>query len=137
MQKSYYAIIPANVRYDKDIPANAKLLYGEITALTNEKGYCWAGNKYFADLYGTSIRSVTRWVKLLSDKGYIETKLIYKEGTKEVGTRYISLPLDKNDYTPRQNCLPPLDKIVQDNNTLNNTINNNKNEIYEYDWLNE
>ena len=134
-KKSYYAIIPANVRYDKDIPANAKLLYGEITALCNEKGYCWAGNKYFADLYGASIRSVTRWIKELSDKGYIEIKLICKEGTKEVGIRYISLPLDKIVYTPRQNCLLPLDKIVQDNNTLNNTYNNNK-EILEFDWLN-
>ena len=48
--KSYYAIIPANVRYDPDLTPNAKLLYGEITALTNDKGYCWASNNYFANL---------------------------------------------------------------------------------------
>ena len=70
-QRSYYAIIPANVRYDKDLAPNAKLLYGEITALCNEKGYCWASNQYFAELYGVSVLSVKRWVNSLVTKGYV------------------------------------------------------------------
>ena len=39
MNKSYYAVIPANIRYDDDLTPNAKLMYGEITALSNEQGY--------------------------------------------------------------------------------------------------
>ena len=35
---SYYSIIPANVRYSKDLSAQEKLFYSEITALTNLKG---------------------------------------------------------------------------------------------------
>ncbi|SCI10599.1 Uncharacterised protein [uncultured Clostridium sp.] len=136
MNKSYYAIIPANVRYDEDLTPNAKLLYGEITALCNEKGYCWASNDYFAELYKTSNRTVSRWIQQLISKGHITSKLIYREGTKEVKERHLYIGLiggDKNVTTYRQKChegidknvATPIDKNVQDNNTsINNTFNN-------------
>ena len=87
MKKSYYAIIPAFVRYDTNLTANAKLMYGEITALCNEKGYCFATNKYFADLYSVSNVSISKWINQLKDYGYIKVKIVYKENSKEIESR--------------------------------------------------
>lgn len=119
-KKSYYAVIPANVRYDKELTPNAKLLYGEITALCNEKGYCWATNEYFAELYGVSKKSISKWIKDLIDKKYIQSELIYKEGSKEILHRYIRIvpyPMEEKFHTP-------MEEKVKDNNTyINNTYN--------------
>jgi hypothetical protein len=128
--KSYYAIIPASVRYDRELTPNAKLLYGEITALCNEKGYCWATNKYFAELYGASKQTVSRWIKSLSDKGYIQSRVIYKEGTKEIDNRYITIleyPINKNDNTYAKKVDDPMKKNAKDNNTSNTTKNTTSN----------
>ena len=131
--KSYYAIIPANVRYDADLPPNAKLLYGEITALCNEKGYCWASNEYFAKLYNVEKRTITRWISALVKKDYIKTELIYKKDSKEVEQRKIYVNntisainqvvegIDKKDGTDNKS-IQPQDKNVLDNNTIYNNI---------------
>lgn len=124
---SYYAIIPANVRYDKDLPPNAKLLYGEITALCNKEGYCWASNDYFANLYGVSIRSVKLWIKSLFNKGYINCELIYKKGSKEVEKRIIKIndnPVKISSPPSEKNFTTPSEKNCTDNNTRDNNTNN-------------
>lgn len=87
----YYAIIPADVRYDKQLPQGAKLLYSEITALSNKNGYCWASNDYFAKLYSVSNSTIQSWLKSLEDKSYINRVIKYKSGSREVEQRFISL----------------------------------------------
>ena len=102
-KKSYYAVIPANIRYDESLPPNAKLLYGEITALCNTEGYCWASNKYFAALYGVTDRTIQRWLEVLNERGYIEIQIFCKNESKEFENRMIAiaeLPPDKNVATP-------------------------------------
>ena len=64
-KNNYYAIIPATVRYNKDLKPNEKLLYGEITALANSKGFCFASNRYFAELYKVTIHTVSQWISHL------------------------------------------------------------------------
>lgn len=90
-QASYYAVIPANVRYDKNLRANEKLLYGEISALTNKTGKCWASNKYFADIYGVTTQAVSKWVLNLKKSGYISIDYTYKAGSKEIENRIIKM----------------------------------------------
>jgi len=142
--KSYYAIIPANVRYDKELKDKAKLLYGEITALCNEKGYCWATNNYFANLYGVTKETISRLISNLANKDYVRVEIIC-EGKQIIERRiYItpeviaqkSIPIDEKINTPPiDNSVntphdkivnTPIDENVKDNNTnINNTLFNN------------
>lgn len=132
-QKAYYAIIPANVRYDKDLVPNAKLLYGEITALCNEKGYCWATNQYFAELFNVSDRTIKNWISQLADKGYIQRSVKYREGTKEIEQRKLFIGRENNFTTPgnyvpdpRENnfTTPSENNFPVNNTSINNTFNN-------------
>lgn len=96
---NYYAILPAIIRYDKDLSPNAKLLYAEITSLCNEKSYCWATNKYFSTLYSVSDRTIQNLLKQLSDKKYIKIELtsnkyrkIFLSGLDKKGLKKIIIP---------------------------------------------
>ncbi|RND86859.1 hypothetical protein FAM18172_01172 [Lacticaseibacillus paracasei] len=101
----YYAIIPADVRYHEKLSDGAKLLYCEITALSNKNGYCWASNDYFSRLYSVSISTIKRRLQALEELGFIKRIVKYKEGTTEVEKRFISItPEVKNDPGWGQNC---------------------------------
>jgi len=122
MNRNYYAIIPADVRYNDKLTPNAKLLYGEITALCNDKGFCWATNKYFSDLYGKSEVSISKWISQLVDQAFIRTEIdhnvkrkISLVGVKEIfkgGLRKVKGVLKEN---------------LKANNNIYNNINNTNN----------
>ena len=143
IQKNYYAIIPADVRYDKRLKPLARLLYGEITALCNEKGYCWASNNYFAELYEVSDITISRYISELKEYGYI--KCIYDKTQKNIDKRKIYIipsyqngqdGINRNDNTvltkqsipSYQNGQDGLNKNDKHNNTNNNTNNNTERE---------
>lgn len=99
---SFYAIIPANVRYCKELEPAAKLLYGEITALASSQGFCWASNQYFADLYGVEVFTVQRWIKSLKDLNFISVEIIVN-GIQRQRRIWIT-PEIKKMFTKPQNC---------------------------------
>ena len=124
MKPNYYAILTSEVRYNENLTPNAKLLYAEITALINMNGECFASNKYFADLYGKSKTTISKWVSELVKEGFVEVKLTYKEGTKQIDKRYIQIK--KGASLKKQ--VNPLLENAKDNNTIvnNNTTYSNK-----------
>lgn len=134
IKSNYYAIIPATVRYDKDLTDKAKLLYGEITCLCNIKGYCFATNNYFANLYNCTPRAIQFTISKLQEKGYI--KIIVENNyqrkiylTDALGYEKIFTPPHENNFTGGY------EKIFTNNNIKYNIddlfilIINNSNEI--------
>lgn len=107
-EPGYWAVIPAAVRYDKELPPNAKLLYGEVTALADKRGYCYARNSYFVELFGLSERSVTRLLGTLVERGYLRIDIVRDDQTQEVLERRIYAV-----YNRGGEVVPPPDKIVR------------------------
>ncbi len=124
---TYYAVLTADVRYHPELSPQEKLLFAEITALSNKDGFCIAGNPYFSKLYNLSESTVSRQVKHLEDLGFI-TVTYNKIGAK-VARRYISTTsytIDKNvngkAVSVDENVNRTIDKNRKENNTSNINI---------------
>lgn len=102
----YYAVIPADVRYDDQLPANAKLLYGEIAALISAEGFCYASNEYLGAVYQLSERSVRSLIGKLQEAGYIRTEMEKDPQNGQVIRRRIWLKLSSMDERPEENIFP-------------------------------
>jgi uncharacterized phage protein (TIGR02220 family) len=150
---SYYAILTADVRYDENLNANEKLLFAEITALTNATGQCWASNNYFARLFNVTPQAVSKWINKLKKLGYIEVEMKYDENNpKVISRRYIRIVGNKSENVSTEDegvstdvsdvstedCeginqdLGGYQRRIKENNTSNNNTSNNNisNNIY-------
>ena len=148
---SYYAILTADVRYSKDINANEKLLYAEITALSNSTGVCWASNGYFSELFDVTPQAISKWVKNLERQNFISCTYTYKQGSKEIESRIISINKTteegindglggiNNGIKGINHGLGGYQHTVKDNNTSTNNIytNTSKEKPQKYPSLDE
>ena len=112
----YTALLPPAVRYDQELRPAAKLLYAEISAMSDVTGFCWASNRYLGALLGIAKRTVTDLLSQLEERGYIMIETLRNE-KNEVTERRLFLtdaglmrlppvtknthpPIAKNGYTP-------------------------------------
>lgn len=122
--------------FDKKIKNELGLLL-IISSLSAERGYCYASNKYLADIFNTREETISRRIKKLEKRGYIITE--YKKRGAEIKQRYLRLTkLSTDGCVFRQ---PTIDENVKENiisnNIISNNINNNKREIYKEKIENE
>lgn len=126
-QPNYYSIIPAHVRYDKELKPMEIIMYGELTALSNKYGYSYASNNYFAELYNVHKKTVSTWISHLKEKGYIDTVVIRDENMTVTERRiYITAPYPFNhgEGYPQKNG-EPIHKKTEENNTRENNTSVN------------
>lgn len=135
-QPSYYSIITANVRYDNRLTDSEKLLFAEITSLSNKYGYCTASNGYFAKLYEVTKVTISRRIANLKECGYLNVEIV-REGNEIKQRKMYPLtemlrPINTNDNTPINNSVnTPINTNVKENNTrFNNTsINRDRDDV--------
>ncbi|HHC7457927.1 TPA: conserved phage C-terminal domain-containing protein [Staphylococcus aureus] len=134
-QPSYYSIITANVRYDNRLTDSEKLLFAEITSLSNKYGYCTASNGYFSKLYEVTKVTVSRRIANLKECGYLHVEII-RNGNEIKQRKLYPLtemirPINTNDNTPINNSVntPIITNVKENNTSINNTSNNNINRI--------
>lgn len=136
---NYYTVMPAIIRYDNRLKPNEKILYSEIVTLASKNGYCYASNKYLAELYDVSIVTISNWINRLINLGYLKFENEYLEGTNYITKRKLFPTSDtdilkKSLIYSKENFNIDIKKIFKgdikenfkDNNTsINNTSINN------------
>lgn len=134
---SYFSILTADVRYDTGLSDFAKLLYSDITALCNRKGYCDATNDYFATQFGKSKRTISATVGALADAGYIcieverdasnavVARKIWVQANARAAAEKVQTPIEENFHRYREKLPDPMEENFYQYNRKNNTSKNN------------
>ena len=128
----YYAVIPVLVLQDKRLKSNAKLLYGQVSSLSNKYGYCYASDSTLGSFIGVAENSVSGLLKQLEKYHYITRDV---EFTKNGKSRkiYIATPLNGGEPTPQmQEANPSNEGIILKVNNKDDNKPSPVDIIYEY-----
>lgn len=127
MSHNWYAVLPAKVLLSKELTDKQKLLIALISNLSNERGYCFASNKYLGECLDCSESTIKEHLKKLEDLGILGRVIKLKENG-EVDFRSliitIEIPQPENTTTPAEKQThPPAEKLAHNNIEYNNKVN--------------
>ena len=132
----YFAVLPANVRYDKRLKPIERLLYAEITSLCNKDGYCWATSGYFAELYGITREHISRCISHLKMCDYVEVEVDKCNGNsrKIYLTGLVIKKSQGCDLKITQNNISNYNKPSKDNNSVKKEKEKGKEKPARYEY---
>jgi len=125
---NYWGIMGANVRYNDKLSSSQKIMYVEITALSNSQGYSWATNSYFARLYNVTTKTVSSWIKSLEKEGLIRIEYDWGKGKQVKQRRMYPVQMPPVGYAQKgvggmeENVKGGMHKKVKENTINPNTI---------------
>lgn len=123
----FYVTIPMALVQDETISNGAKIAYGVIANLCNQRGYCFATNGYISNVLGSHETTASKYISELIKSGYL---VPFEHVTENGSQRRLKLgettnpPLVKTLRPPRRKHLPPLgENAKQNKQILNNKYN--------------
>lgn len=102
-KQGFFVLIPTEVLEHEILTCAQKLLYGLITSYCNKNKKCFASNNRMAKQLSVGITTISQGVSTLKNEGYIDVEMIYREDSKEIKNRIITLAISfKKPLTKKQ-----------------------------------
>ena len=96
MESGYFGILPKEVRHDKNLKANDKVLFSEIMACLESDGVCTKKNIYFSKVLNLSKVTISKSITTLRRQGYLSHVEEYEKGTLKLLKRYLTPHINFN-----------------------------------------
>lgn len=127
MAHNWYAVLPAKVLLSKELTDKQKLLIALISNLSNERGYCFASNRYLGECLDCSESTIKEHLKKLEDMGILGRVIKLKEnGEVEFRSLIITIEIPQPEFTttPAEKIThPPAENLAHNNKEYNNKVN--------------
>ena len=124
MNHNWYAVLPAQVLLSKELTDKQKLLIALISNLSNERGYCFASNKYLGDCLDCSESTIKDHLKKLEDMTILGRIIKLKEnGDFEYRSLVINIEIprpEKTTTSAEKLANPSARKLAHNNIVINN-----------------
>lgn len=124
MNHNWFAVLPAQVLLSKVLTDKQKLLIALISNLSNERGYCFASNRYLGECLDCGESTIKDHLKKLEDMKILGRIIKLKEnGDFDFRSLVINIDIPKSENKPtsaRKSANPSAEKLAHNNIVINN-----------------